>query len=130
MITDPIANYLTSLRNAISAKKKVVTVPSSIMKQEITKILYKQGYILNYKFVNDGIQNNIMIALKYHNNMPVVRGIVRISKPGLRKYAPVTNLPVVMSGLGIAVLSTNRGLMTNKEAKILNLGGEVVCYVY
>ena len=130
MITDPIANYLTSLRNAISAKKKVVTVPSSIMKQEITKILYKQGYILNYKFVNDGIQNNIMIALKYHNNMPVVRGIVRISKPGLRKYAPATNLPVVMSGLGIAVVSTNRGLMTDKEARILNLGGEVVCYVY
>ena len=130
MITDSIANYLTSLRNAFRAKKRVVTLPGSTIKCEITKILYQQGYILNYKFVNDGVHNQIMIALKYNNNISVLKGLERISKPGLRKYTSVKEIPVVLSGLGIAIVSTNRGVMTDKQARIQGLGGEVICYVY
>lgn len=132
MTTDPIADYLTRLRNAIKANHKVVDVPASNLKKEITKILFDKGYILNYKFEDEGTQGNIKIALKYHpvTKVPAIRGLDRISKPGLRKYADSKTLPRVINGLGIAVLSTSKGVMTDKEAKTENVGGEVLCYVY
>lgn len=131
-MTDPIADYLTRVRNAIMANHKVVEVPASNLKKEITKVLFDKGYILNYKFVEEGPQGYIKIALKYHpeSKVSAIKKIERISKPGLRKYAGHSDLPIVLNGLGIAILSTSKGVMTNKEAKQLNVGGEILCYVY
>lgn len=132
-MTDPIADYLTRLRNAIRANHRVCDIPASNMKKEITKVLFDKGYILSYKF-EDGVnvQGNIKIALKYHpiSKVPAIRKLVRISKPGLRKYASVSNAPRVLNGLGVAILSTSKGVMTDKEARKENVGGEVLCYVY
>jgi small subunit ribosomal protein S8 len=133
MHTDPIADYLTRVRNAVRANHKVVEVPASNLKKEITKILFDQGYILSYKFDDSSAaQGTIKIALKYDKQTkePVIRDIQRISKPGLRKYAGATNLPRILNGLGISIVSTSRGVMTGKQAKQLNVGGEVICYVY
>jgi len=131
-MTDPIADYLTRVRNAIMAKHKVVEIPASNLKKEITKILFEKGYILSYKFEDDSKQGVIKIALKYHpvSKAPAIKAIKRISKPGLRKYANVESMPRVLNGLGIAILSTSKGVMTNKEASKENVGGEVLCYVY
>lgn len=132
MTTDPIADYLTRIRNAIKSRHRVVDIPASGLKQEITKILFEKGYVLNYKFdAEAGPQGTIKIALKYHpvSKIPAITKIERISKPGLRKYTGSSNLPRVMNGLGIAVLSTSKGVMTDKEARAANVGGEVLCYV-
>lgn len=128
---DTIADYLTCIRNAIKARHRIVEIPSSGMKQEITKILLEKGYILNYKFEESPVQGNIKIALKYHpvTKAPAIRNIKRISTPGLRKYCGARKLPKVMNGLGIAILSTPKGVMTDKEAKKNNVGGEVICYI-
>ena len=132
MITDPIADYLTRLRNAIRAGKKVVEIPASNLKREITKILFEQGYILNYKFEGEGPSQSIKIALKYDKltRQCAITHLERISSPGLRQYAGADELPRVLRGMGIAILSTSKGIMTNKEAKKENVGGEVLCYVY
>lgn len=132
MYTDPIADYLTRIRNANNARHRVVEIPSSKFKKEITKILFDQGYILSYKFDDEGVQGTIKIALKYDQitKEPVIKHIERASKPGLRKYAGADNLPRVLNGLGIAIISTSQGVMTGKKAKSLNIGGEVICYVY
>ena len=132
MITDSIGNYLTSIRNAILAKHKVVSIPSSNIKKEITKVLMDQGYILNYKFHKEGSKELIDIALKYHSitNVSAIKAIDRISTPGLRKYSSSDQLPRVLNGLGIAVISTSQGIMTDKKARKLNIGGEVICHVY
>lgn len=131
-MTDPIADYLTRLRNAIMAKHRVVEVPASNLKKEITKILFEKGYILNYKFVEDGPQGTIKIALKYNPQTKInaIKKLIRISSPGLRKYVGYREVPSVINGLGIAILSTSKGVMTNKEAADLKIGGEVLCYVY
>jgi small subunit ribosomal protein S8 len=132
MVTDPIADYLTRIRNALMARHKVVEIPASNLKKEITKILKDQGYILGYKFVEDNKQGIIKIALKYSKpgNVPVIKHIERVSKPGLRKYASAKDLPRVLNGLGIAIISTSKGVMTDKEARKENVGGEILCYVY
>ena len=131
-MTDPIADYLTRIRNAYLAGKKVVEIPSSKMKVAITEILCEKGYILSYKVVEGTPYNTIKMALKYHpqTKMAAVKKIERISTPGMRVYADVANMPRVLNGLGIAILSTSKGLMTDKEAKNQNVGGEVICYVY
>ena len=131
-MTDPIADYLTRVRNAYAVGKKIVEVPSSKMKLAITKILCEKGYILSYKVVEGTPYNTIKIALKYHPQTKVaaIKKIERVSKPGLRKYTDVKDMPRVLNGLGIAILSTSKGIITDKEAKQLNVGGEVVCYVY
>ena len=130
--TDPIADYLTRIRNAMMAGHRIVDIPSSNLKKRITEILYDQGYILKYKFEDEGIQGTIRIALKYQadNRQPVIRKMARISKPGLRKFAKADELPRIINGLGIAIISTSRGVMTDKEARKNNVGGEVLCYVY
>lgn len=132
MITDPIGDYLTRIRNASLAKHKVVEIPASNLRKAITKILYDQGYILNYKFLEEGPQGTIKIALKYNRQTKesVIKAIQRISRPGLRKYAGAKEAPRVLNGLGIAILSTSQGVMTDKEARKNNIGGEVLCYVY
>lgn len=132
MYTDPIADFLTRIRNAQMAQHKVVEIPASNLKKELTKILFDKGYILNYKFADDSVQGTIKIALKYHpkTKRPAITDIQRISKPGLRKYAGSDNLPRVLNGLGISILSTSQGVMTDKEARQRNIGGEVLCYVY
>ncbi|HOF97845.1 MAG TPA: 30S ribosomal protein S8 [Paludibacteraceae bacterium] len=131
-MTDPIADYLTRLRNAIKANHRVVEIPASNLKREITRILFEQGYILNYKVVEDGPQGTIKIALKYDpvNKVNSIKKLIRVSKPGLRKYVGYQDIPRVLNGLGIAILSTSSGVMTNKEAAKLKIGGEVLCYVY
>ncbi|MDD2963438.1 MAG: 30S ribosomal protein S8 [Bacteroidales bacterium] len=131
MVTDPIADYLTRIRNAVHANHRIVEIPASNMKKALTKILFEKGYILNYKFEDEPAPGIIKIALKYHpvTKMSAIRSLVRVSKPGLRKYAQAENLPRVLSGLGIAVISTSQGLMTDKEARTHHIGGEVVCYV-
>ena len=131
-MTDPIADFLTRIRNAYLAGKKVVEIPSSKMKEALTKILCEKGYILSYKVVEGTPYNTIKIALKYHpeTKMPAIKKIERISTPGLRQYTDVENMPRVLNGLGIAVISTSKGLVTDKEAKGLGVGGEVICYVY
>ena len=131
-MTDPIADYLTRLRNAIMAKHRVVEIPASNLKKEITKILLEKGYILNYKFVDEGPQGSIKIALKYDpvNKVNAIKKLIRISSPGLRKYVGYKEMPSVLNGLGVAVLSTSKGVMTDKEARNLKVGGEVLCYVY
>ncbi len=131
-MTDPIADYLTRIRNAIMAKHRVVEIPCSNLKKDITKILYAQGYILNYKFIDDPIQGKIKIALKYNpdTKLPAIKSIKRISRPGLRKYAGKDNIPRVLNGLGVAILSTSKGVMTDKEARTNQVGGEILCYVH
>lgn len=130
MYTDPIADYLTRIRNAQMARHKVVEIPSSGIKKEITKILEDKGYILSHKFEDDGKQGIIKIALKYVSNTPAIKKIERVSTPGLRKYVGANELPRVMNGLGIAILSTSKGVISDKEARNENVGGEVLCYVY
>ncbi len=131
-MTDPIADYLTRLRNAIQAKHKVVEIPASNLKKEITKILFEKGYILNYKFIEDGPQGTIKVALKYDpvNKCNAIKKLERISTPGLRRYTGYREMPRVINGLGIAIISTSKGVMTDKEASQLKIGGEVLCYVY
>jgi small subunit ribosomal protein S8 len=130
-MTDPISDYLTRVRNGIKARHRVVEIPASNIKKEITKILFDKGYILNYKFEDNGPQGTIKIALKYNpvTKLSAIKSLQRVSKPGLRKYASADNLPRVINGLGIAILSTSKGVITDKEAKVLNVGGEVICYV-
>ena len=131
-MTDPIADFLTRIRNAYLAGKKVVEIPSSKMKEALTKILCEKGYILSYKVVDGTPYNTIKIALKYHpeTKMPAIKKIERVSTPGLRQYTGVDGMPRVLNGLGIAIVSTSKGLVTDKEAKELGVGGEVICYVY
>lgn len=132
MVTDPISDYLTRVRNASSAGHRVVEIPASNLKTEITKILFNQGYILSYKVVEHAVQGTIKIALKYNKatKEPVIKKIQRVSKPGLRKYVGSTDLPRVLNGLGVAIVSTSHGVMTSKQAKLEKVGGEVLCYVY
>ncbi|MFV8224934.1 30S ribosomal protein S8 [Christiangramia aquimixticola] len=132
MNTDPIADYLTRIRNANAANHRVVEIPASNVKKEITKILFDQGYILSYKFEDNTAQGTIKIALKYDKvtKEPVIKKIQRISKPGLRKYAGSTEIPRILNGLGIAIVSTSHGVMTGKQAQAEKVGGEVLCYVY
>lgn len=132
MITDPIADFITRIRNAVIAKHRMVEVPASNMRKDITKILFEKGYILNYKFDDESsAQGSIKIALKYHpvTKIPAISKIERVSTPGLRRYVNAAHLPRVMNGLGIAVLSTSKGVITDKEARNMNVGGEVICYV-
>ena len=131
-MTDLIADYLTRLRNAIKAKHRVVDIPASNLKKQLTGVLHEKGYILNYKFEDEGPQGNIKIALKYNraSKKPAIENLLRVSKPGLRKYVGAENLPRVLNGLGIAILSTSKGVMTDKEARTLHIGGEVLCHVY
>ena len=130
-MTDPIADYLTRVRNAIMAKHRMVEIPASNIKKDITRILYEKGYILNFKFEDDPKPGKIKIALKYHTvtKQPAINSLLRVSKPGLRKYVNSGSLPRVLNGLGIAILSTSNGVMTDKEARKENIGGEVICYV-
>jgi len=132
MYTDPIADFLTRVRNAIGAGHRVVEVPASKLKKEMTKILFDQGYILSYQFNDDSVQGSIKIALKYDRETreSVIRKIQRVSTPGLRKYVGAEEMPRVLNGLGIAIVSTSKGVMTNKKARQENVGGEVLCYVY
>lgn len=132
MTTDPIADFLTRIRNASSAGLKVVEIPASNVKKAMTQILFDQGYILNYKFEEDDKQGIIKIALKYNasTRVPAISKLTRISKPGLRKYCASSELPRVLNGLGIAIISTSKGVITDKEARKENVGGEVLCYVY
>ena len=131
-MTDPIADYLTRLRNAIKARHRIVEIPASNIKKEITKVLFDKGYIQNYKFDDSSVQGTIKIALKYNpvTKQPAIVKLERISKPGLRKYKGADELPRVLNGLGVAILSTSKGVITDKEARTLNVGGEVLCYVY
>ena len=131
-MTDPIADFLTCLRNAIKANHRVVEVPASNLKKDITKILFDQGYILNYKFIEDGPQGTIKIALKYDakSKTSAIKSLTRVSRPGMRKYTGYREMPRVINGLGIAIISTSKGVMTNKAAADLKIGGEVLCYVY
>jgi len=131
-MTDPIADFITRIRNAVRANHRIVQVPASNLKKEMTKILKDKGYILDYKFEDDTKQGLIKIALKYHpvTKAPAIRNLTRISKPGLRKYAGIETMPRVLNGLGIAILATSKGVMTDKEAKDEKVGGEVLCYVY
>ncbi|MEC8739121.1 MAG: 30S ribosomal protein S8 [Bacteroidota bacterium] len=131
MQSDPIADYLTQIRNAIKANHKVVEIPSSGIKKSITKVLFEKGYILNYLFTDEGPQGSIKIALKYHptTKLPAIRELKRYSKPGLRKYSGSQTLPSVINGLGIAIISTSQGVMTDKEARKNNIGGEIICFI-
>ena len=131
-MTDPIADFLTRLRNAIMAHHRVVEVPASNLKKEITKILFEKGYILNYKFVEDGPQGTIKVALKYDpaTKTNAITSLKRVSTPGLRKYVGYKDMPRVINGLGIAILSTSKGVMTDKKARKENVGGEVLAYVW
>ena len=130
-MTDPIADFLTRIRNAVMANHRIVEVPASNIKKDLTKILFEQGYILNYKFDEETRPGLIKIALKYHpvTKQPAISNMIRVSKPGLRKYSDSESLPRVLNGLGIAIISTSHGVMTDKEARKLKVGGEVICYV-
>jgi small subunit ribosomal protein S8 len=132
MVTDPIADYLTRIRNAIKANHRVVEIPASNTKKSITKILFDKGYILSYKFIDDDKQGIIKIALKYNprSKTSAIKDLTRVSKSGLRKYSKNKDVPRVLNGLGIAILSTSKGVLTDKEARQMNIGGEVLCYVY
>ena len=133
MTTDPIADYLTRIRNAIKARHGIVEIPASNTKKEMTKVLHEKGYIRHYKFDDHAnVQSTIRIALKYEpdTKQPAILKLQRVSKPGLRKYASCGRLPEVINGLGIAILSTSKGIMSDKEARKMNVGGEVLCYVY
>ena len=132
MVSDPIADFLTRIRNAILAKHRVVECPASNLKKGITKILFEKGYILNYKFIDDNKQGVIKIALKYdpQSNVSAIKSLKRVSTPGLRSYVGYREMPRVLNGLGIAVVSTSKGVMTDKEARFQKVGGEVLCYIY
>lgn len=132
MITDTVADYLTRIRNAVMAKHRVVEIPASNLRKNMTEILFDQGYILSYKFEDDDKQGKIKIALKYHpkTKIPAIKKLQRVSTPGLRKYTSAEDMPRVLNGLGVAIISTSKGVMTNKEAARQNIGGEVLCYVY
>lgn len=132
MFSDPIADFLTRIRNASMAGKRVVEIPGSNLKRDMTRILFDKGYVLSYKFEDDNKQGIIKIALKYDRNtkQSVIKELKRVSSPGLRKYAGADNLPRVLNGLGIAILSTSKGVMTDKEARKENIGGEVLCYIH
>jgi len=132
MLTDPIADFLTRIRNAAQAGHRVVEIPASNLKKEMTKILFDQGYILSYKFIDDKVQDVIKIALKYDKitKDSVIKNLKRVSTPGLRQYRGADEMPRVLNGLGIAIISTSKGVMTNKKARQENVGGEVLCYVY
>lgn len=130
-MTDPIADMLTRIRNALMVNKETVEVPSSKMKKAIADIMLAEGYVSDVKFVDDGLSGKLVITLKYFGKrQPVINGLKRVSKPGLRTYANVENMPKVMDGLGVAILSTNKGVMTDKQAKAANVGGEVLCYIW
>jgi small subunit ribosomal protein S8 len=131
MVTDPIADFLTRIRNAVMANHRIVEIPKSKIKEEITRILFEQGYILNFKIENEPIPGVIKIALKYHpvTKVSALNDLTRISKPGLRKYVGNEDLPRVLNGLGIAILSTSHGIMTDKEARVKHVGGEVLCHI-
>ncbi|HNY23705.1 MAG: 30S ribosomal protein S8 [Bacteroidales bacterium] len=131
-MTDPIADFLTRIRNAVAAGHKIVEVPASKVKIELTRILHEKGYILSYKVVEGQPSNTIKIALKYHpeTKRPAIKKLIRVSSPGLRRYSGVSEMPRVLNGLGIAIISTSKGIITDKEAKDLNVGGEIMCYVY
>ncbi|MDR1983260.1 MAG: 30S ribosomal protein S8 [Prevotellaceae bacterium] len=130
-MTDPIADYLTRIRNASRVGHKTVEIPTSKIKKEITRILHEKGYILSYKFIDDSIRSTIKIALKYHpvTKKPALKSLDRVSRPGLRRYANAATMPKVLNGLGIAIISTSKGIITDKEARDLNVGGEVLCYI-
>jgi len=130
-MTDPIADYLLRIRNAIKANHRIVEIPSSNMKKEMTKILFEKGYILNYKFEDSTVHGVIKIALKYNpvNKVPAIKSLKRVSRPGLRKYVGADDMPRVINGMGIAIMSTSKGLMTDKEARKMSVGGEVICFV-
>lgn len=132
MNTDPISDYLTRIRNAVMANHRVVEIPASKIKMDITRILFDKGYILNYKMEEDGKQGMIKIALKYHpeTKKNAIKHLERVSRPGLRRYSSSAELPRVLNGLGIAIISTSQGVLTDKEARAKNVGGEVICYVY
>lgn len=132
MYTDTIADYLTRIRNAVRAGHKIVEIPASNLKKRMTEILFDKGYILSYKFIDQKPQGKIKIALKYHpiTKEPAIKNLKRVSKPGLRKYVDSENIPRVLNGLGIAIISTSKGVMTDKEARANKIGGEVICYVY
>lgn len=132
MITDPISDYLTRIRNAAMANHRVVEIPASKMKMDITRILFDKGYILNFKFEEDNKQGMIKIALKYHpeTKKNAIKHLERVSRPGLRKYCAADELPRVLNGLGIAIISTSQGVITDKEARVKKVGGEVLCYIY
>ena len=130
-MTDPIADMLTRIRNARMVNKEVVEVPSSKMKKAIADIMLSEGYVSDVKLVEDGLSGKLVITLKYAGKrQPVINGLQRVSKPGLRTYSGVENMPKVMDGLGVAILSTNKGVMTDKQAKAANVGGEVLCYIW
>ena len=130
-MTDSISDFLPRIRNAIKANHRLVEIPASKMKQEMTRILFEKGYILNYKVEKSDVQGTIKIALKYHpvTKTSAIRTLTRVSKPGLRKYAGVETMPKVMNGLGIAIVSTSKGMMTDKEARVQKVGGEVICFI-
>jgi small subunit ribosomal protein S8 len=132
MVTDPIADFLTRIRNAQMANHRMVEIPASNLKKRVTEILYEKGYILKYKFEEDGKQGLIKIALKYDpaTRQPAITSLERISRPGLRQYAKPTDFKRVMNGLGVAIVSTSKGVMTDKEAKAQNVGGEILCHIY
>ncbi len=130
MLTDPIADYLTRIRNAILRKYQTVEIPASNMKKAITKILKEEGYIEDYEFIEDNKQGIIKITLKYEDGVPAISGLERISKPGLRQYSSAEKLPKVLNGLGIAIISTSKGIMTDSKARAENVGGEVLCYIW
>ena len=132
MVTDPIADFLTRIRNAQMAGHRIVEIPASNLKKRITEILYEQGYILKYKFEEDNKQGLIKIALKYDaaSKLPAIRSLERVSRPGLRQYSKPAEIKRVINGLGIAILSTSKGVLTDKQAKAQNVGGEVLCYIY
>ena len=129
-MTDPIADMLTRIRNALTAKHETVEVPASNMKKAIANILVEEGYIAQAEFVDDGLSGKIVITLKYADGKPVITGLKRVSKPGLRKYAGADNMPKVLGGLGTAIVSTSKGIMTDRQAKAANVGGEVLCFVW
>lgn len=131
MITDPIADFLTRIRNAVAANHRMVETPASNIKKDITKILFEKGYILNYKFEENTVQGTIKIALKYHpvTKVPAINKLERVSTPGVRRYVNSNELPRVLNGLGVAIMTTSKGMITDKEARSLNVGGEVICYV-
>jgi len=131
-MTDPIADFLTRLRNAIKANHRIVEIPASNLKKAMTLVLFEKGYILSYKFAEEGPQGVIKIALKYHpvTKTPAIRSLKRVSRPGLRQYSGSDTLPRVINGMGIAIVSTSKGVMSDKEARQMNVGGEVLCYVY
>ena len=132
MVTDPIADFLTRIRNAQLAGHRLVEIPASNLKKRITEILYEQGYILKYKFEDDNKQGLIKIALKYDaaTKQPAIRSLERVSRPGLRQYAKPAEIKRVINGLGVAIVSTSKGVLTDKQAKAQNIGGEVLCYIY